>query len=204
MGTCSTYLVFLGPSLTSDVTLNQLGDRVADMFNGHRGESPLEKLEKLQGMHNESLMHMVRTRETLMKVDQDQTKLSVIHKVVLSIKGNIPTLISQGDQLTTAADSALKSLVTLKATASKLVVEVKAIHDAAGFSGSSLDNKEEIGFSILNVCILALIDKNLSDEVQMIMDELVKGYEGIIMPPKVQSKLEETRNVLAPLLEAAA
>lgn len=49
---------------------------------------------------------------------------------------------------------------------------------------------------ILDVCGAVLIDPRLTDEVQMVLDEVVKGYEGAALGASLQGKLDQVQQSL--------
>lgn len=140
------------------------------------------------------------------EVQAEYSVLKNLKEGAEALKPKVPELVSESENLVQRAEEMQKVLIDLKATTAQLVTEVKIIDSAAEYVESTLDMKANIASSILDVCQSALIDRNVVDEVRMIMEELSKGYDGMVMPKRVRKGLEETTKILetSPLLAVTA
>ncbi|EPS44464.1 hypothetical protein H072_1569 [Dactylellina haptotyla CBS 200.50] len=122
--------------------------------------------DALNHSRDEYTMSMVETR----KLQENMMDIRLQIEQEIQILQRLDVIISDGQRITDRCQTLEQQLGPLKEIAGKLLMNVESINASAG--------KVDLAKALLNICVDALMDARLTDEVQMIKDELVKEYGG--------------------------
>jgi ABC-type transporter Mla subunit MlaD len=115
------------------------------------------------------------------------------------LQSQLPTLENDLKGAQTQATTFQKAMIGLQETATKLSRQVMAILPPISTTSELAYTKNEIALGLMQTCDIALIHPRLSDECQLVSDELVAGYGNKALPTDTRICFESVRNKLRQL-----
>lgn len=105
---------------------------------------------------------------------QLEAKLSNEQKIAASL----PQLQATSESTESRCVMLQRQFAPVKETASKLLVKVREVQDGVVVTSSIAYTKKEFATGLLEICSDCLMDARLTDEAEMVRDEIVKEYGG--------------------------
>ncbi|KAF2131813.1 hypothetical protein P153DRAFT_365358 [Dothidotthia symphoricarpi CBS 119687] len=157
--------------------------------NQESAQRAQEALSKARIRSAELARHTAEAQMRNVALQAHMSIFAQIRAEMLPLQESVTALSSQSSIMLESMHQLQEKIVQMSRQAGEMAVHVSRDGGVAG---------EKAGFTagILQLCAAALVDARLTDEVQMVVDELVKGYEGGELGEELETQVKRVQDSL--------
>ncbi|KAL6884776.1 hypothetical protein GGI43DRAFT_432485 [Trichoderma evansii] len=165
-----------------------------------RGEDPLEMLQQARSALSDLRIHATTLQRQLTEAQKRSMTLTMEYDANSNMQREIQPLVQSIENLYAQGNSMVQITLQLKNRIVQLCRLAADLKQYAEIEVGGARKKSDFTAGILDICVAALIEPRLADEIQMVADELMKGYEGAALTKDNQSKMDQVHQEVKLLL----